>query len=536
MSSSNPTEKELENFRRQWREEVSARNKQQTTATASGQTSSSGVAPSRAGTQAVQPPASSQSNHHVHDELEPRTYHDLVEKEMGRKLDDPTHGTSSSKEPVSALDHYEKAVERETQGSLGDSVRLYRKAFKMDDRVHEQYKKKYFSSQWNPPSTHQSEGSEGSKQSSSKATGSSSQGLPPSVYEMILEFSQLSIPVEPPPTDLSPPLKCLLKEIPEELLEQIFLRTALVDLSALSRLAQVCKRFAYLVMTEERIWKRVAEGNEIGFAAMHYHFTCSVDGSPLVEDPNLIPEDDPINYSSLTVQPRLVRPLALTRAYPTYLSNVRSRPRIRYNGCYISTVNYTRPGLSNTNQLTWSSPVLIVTYYRYFRFFRDGTAISLLTTAEPQDVVHHLTKENLHAHHGNTLPSSVMKDALRGRWRLSGNPFVLPPAAMISDPDLESLDTLQQERADGEKIHNQDTEPTEEEGDVHIETLAPVPKYMYKIQFGLGNAGRTARNNKLAWKGYWSYNRLTDDWAEFQMKNYKPFYFSRVKSYGMGWE
>jgi F-box protein 9 len=34
-------------------------------------------------------------------------------------------------EPVSALEHYEKAVEREVAGKLGDSLSLYRKAFRV---------------------------------------------------------------------------------------------------------------------------------------------------------------------------------------------------------------------------------------------------------------------------------------------------------------------------------------------------------------------------------------------------------------------
>lgn len=33
--------------------------------------------------------------------------------------------------PESALEHYEKAVEKETQGSLGESLSLYRKAFRV---------------------------------------------------------------------------------------------------------------------------------------------------------------------------------------------------------------------------------------------------------------------------------------------------------------------------------------------------------------------------------------------------------------------
>jgi F-box protein 9 len=49
----------------------------------------------------------------------------------------------------------------------------------------------------------------------------------------------------------------------------------------------------------------------------------------------------------------------------------------------------------------------------------------------------------------------------------------------------------------------------------------------------IGSAGRGVRNNKLAWQGYWSYNLLTDDWGEYGLKNDRPFYWSRVKSYGM---
>ena len=190
----------------------------------------------------------------------------------------------------------------------------------------------------------------------------------------------------------------------------------------------------------------------------------------------------------------------------------RRRPRVRFNGCYISTVNYIRPGGSTASQVSWINQVHIVTYYRYLRFFRDGSCCSLLTTAEPADVVHYLSKEYMHSHdhwHG-VLPSSVMKHALRGRWRLSGD-----PQGMKEDTEEEQ----------------------EEEGIVHIETEGVDPdKYIYKMELALKTAGRAggAWNNKLNWKGFWSYNKLTDDWAEFQLRNDKAFFWSRVKSYGRG--
>jgi len=148
-----------------------------------------------------------------------------------------------------------------------------------------------------------------------------------------------------------------------------------------------------------------------------------------------------------------------------------------------------------------------VTYYRYLRFFRDGTVISLLTTTEPAEAVHHLTKELLQTHQNNAnphLPSAVMQSALRGRWRLS---------PVTEHPDLDLKDA---------------------EGDLCIETEGVGPKYMYRMDLSLRSAGKGVKNNKLVWGGFWSYNKLTDDWAEFSRRNEKPLFWSRIKSYGMG--
>lgn len=303
--------------------------------------------------------------------------------------------------------------------------------------------------------------------------------------------------------------------MPEEILAQILTEVAISDVASFARLSQVCKRLAYLVLTEESVWKRISLGSEFGFGAMLYDYIVDIEGFPLSANDNIaryldatldqdanpapvpMPEERERNFTLLTDS-------VLHTVYSSsYRSLFRSRPRLRFNGCYISTVNYTRPGATSTNTLTWGAPIHVVTYFRYLRFFRDGTAISLLTTTEPSDVVHHLTKANLHAHHGSFLPSSVMKDALRGRWRLSG-------PASTSNPD-------------------------EAEGEVFIETEGVVPKYTYKMHLALAHAGKGTRNNKLAWKGFWSHNKLTDDLGEFTLRNDKAFYWSRVRSYGDGW-
>lgn len=68
-------------------------------------------------------------------DLEAHTYHDLPDKEAEYRLDAADHGlvrgSSAETEPSSALEHYERAVEKENSGSLGDSLLHYRKAFRV---------------------------------------------------------------------------------------------------------------------------------------------------------------------------------------------------------------------------------------------------------------------------------------------------------------------------------------------------------------------------------------------------------------------
>ncbi len=335
-------------------------------------------------------------------------------------------------------------------------------------------------------------------------------GGPPgsTISHLIASFVSLSIPPAEPPIEGSPPPPCPISSIPSEVLVDILLQTAIVDVASFAHLSLVCKSFAYLVATEDHIWKRVCLGSEYGFGAMRYAWGCSISG-------NVLPTGlDTFSLGFLSLAPKHDPTLSpfffpLSPTYPTYAIMFRQRPRVRFNGCYISTVNYIRPGASTASQVSWNTPVHVVTYYRYLRFFRDGSCCSLLTTAEPPDVVHYLTKENmcLQEHGQGALPSAVMRYALRGRWRLSGN---------------------QQGLSEEEK---------EEEGTVHIETAGVDPdKYIYKMELALKSAGRArgTRNNKLNWKGFWSYNKLTDDWVEFALRNDKAFFWSRVRSYGMG--
>lgn len=375
----------------------------------------------------------------------------------------------------------------------------------MDHQVDRKYKNKHF-----PPSSFPSKTANPNPSNAAVTVPNTAHhsldGPPPTIKQLIASFVTLSIEPAPPFIEGTPAPPCPIAELPEEILVHILKDVAILDVASFVRLAQVCKRLAYLVSTEEQIWKRVCLGSEVGFGAMHYQWQREVLGGPLKEEvPDIEQQDDAI--------PKPLPNEAITEALlvsgysSSWQAMFRLRPRIRFNGCYISTVNYIRPGQASASQVNWHSPVHVVTYFRYLRFFRDGTVISLLTTDEPADVVHHLTKELQDLHRGGAasyLPSITMQNALRGRWRLS-NPD--------DDPDADLKDA---------------------EGDLFVETEGVNKKYMYRMKLSLRNAGKGAKNNKLVWQGFWNYNLLTDDTGEFTLRNDKAFFWSRVKSYGNG--
>ena len=383
----------------------------------------------------------------------------------------------------------------------------------LDSEVHETYKNKHFPASCVPVLKSKTQDTNPSNASPTvpNTAHHSLHGLSPSFSALVSDFSGLRIEAEAPPTELSPSPPCPIAALPEELLVEIFKHLAVQDVASFARIAQVCKRLAFLVTTEDGIWKRISIGSEFGFGAMHYTWACNIDGSPLYdgEEETLVllqsvskaGQDHELGQLDSPTPPRLTTAL-VPSAYPNFRALFRRRPRIRFNGCYISTINYARPGAASPTSVSWNSPIQIVTYYRYLRFLRDGTCISLLTTSAPVDVISYLHTENIHTNHG-ALPSAPMKDALLGRWRLSG-----PRSTNLQE--------------------------SESEGTLHVETEGAAPRYLYKMAFSLASAGKGVRNNKLAWQGYWSYNRLADDWAEFQLKNDGPYYWSRVKSYETG--
>lgn len=151
------------------------------------------------------------------------------------------------------------------------------------------------------------------------------------------------------------------------------------------------------------------------------------------------------------------------------------RPRIRYDGVYISTCHYIRPGTSDT---TWNQPIHFVTYYRYLRFFPDGTILKHVTTDEPLHVV-----KSLQVGYNK-------KQCFHGRFLLENDDHI---QIVMKDPTL--------------------------------------PKETFHLSLFIKTTHR-GRHNKLIWDRYSSTtDRPNRDDHEYDLKLLKPYFFSPVRSY-----
>jgi F-box protein 9 len=526
----------LEQFRRQWKEEVNARAKHgQIRQSKDYDTAQAGPSRSSEAPKPWVPPPQYQPAQNMPEDEKSHRFEEEERSGLANRLDrlalsnadDDEFSRTTLKEPESALEHYERAVKKESQGNLGESLSHYRKAYRLDARVDQSYKHKHFPPTSKPgnlnpsnapvtvPSTAHHSSKDPTESTSTNGLIESFAGLPILGAAAIIEGDR------PPP--------CPISHLPFEILFEILMSTAILDPASFARLAMVCKRLAYHVFVETQIWKRVALGPEFGLASQVYSFKTDLQGREAVNRALHICEGPTSIHDTAFVDP----------SNEDWREVFHSHPRIRFTGVYISTVNYTRAGGASATQATWGTPVHIVTYYRYLRFFRDGTVISLQSTNEPVEVVHHLTKENValvrggKEHHPLNFTSSapatnpppfqsgpptahhLMKPALRGRWRLC------PPLAAEPEPAADIV-----------------TAGIGTEDDLYIETEGAGPRYLYTMQLALRSSTKSkhgVKNNKLQWKGFWSYNQLTNDWAPFQMKNDRAFFFSRVRSYGLGY-
>ncbi|KAI8996389.1 hypothetical protein BD414DRAFT_477782 [Trametes punicea] len=153
-------------------------------------------------------------------------------------------------------------------------------------------------------------------------------------------------------------------------------------------------------------------------------------------------------------------------------------PRVRFDGVYIAVCHYIRNGMGENAWVNYSH---LITYYRYLRFLPDGQVLSLLANEElsPQQVIPLLK------------PTLRMKGFFIGTWYLDGT-------------------------------------------EVHVEDLLDpgTPDTRYSFQMILELRSRPlGRWNRLDFREYDSVHIGSGEATPLALKNERPFWFSKVRSY-----
>lgn len=179
------------------------------------------------------------------------------------------------------------------------------------------------------------------------------------------------------------------------------------------------------------------------------------------------------------------------------------RPRLRYNGAYISKTTYIRHG-ENSFQDQFYRPWHLVEYYRYLRFFPDGVVLMLTTPDDPNASLSKLR----HRHPKHTA-------VLVGRYRLHCCSVV----AMLKRMKLpEPMNHYQRYKCHRQ---NQIYDPGEQTFHIELEIKSHKKKPNYQLiwtHYAIHNVHRNCTETNVSE-------------FELQQNNFPPFWFSRVKSY-----
>ncbi|KAL7414818.1 hypothetical protein BDY24DRAFT_414023 [Mrakia frigida] len=450
---------ELEDFRARWKTEVGSR-----------RPPPSAPSPSSSSLQPSNPPQSSSNtllsptsnSSHLPNPLSPsKNQSNLPALSVQHEL------TSSS----SALEIYTLAAEMEASGQLGEAVKLYQRAFRLDDNIDRVYNAlKRRADLHHPPSSHTLSSVAPPSSSTSEAATFDFK----TQFQTGPDFDTVAEPSFDPTAELEESFnqlgqhfvaedetqEVLLNRLPNEVL-LVVLRTLgkAGDWATIVRFGLVCKK-AFLLSKEQTIWREI----------------CSLTFVPPFQ---IEPEQ---SFTSL----------ARTFHDNDYREMFVRQPRVRLDGIYISVCHYLRSGESENS---WIDTTHLITYHRLLRFFADGTCISLLSTEHPSVLVPLLT------------PTLRMKGLHHGFWSIT------PPSDSL-DPSKPSL-----YEASGPEIQVSSlVEPDS------VNETRPL-KYTFQMVLRLG--GPRGRWNKIELKEYKSLNLSNGEELDIRLFNQKSFFFSK---------
>ncbi|KAM5163136.1 F-box only protein 9 isoform 2-T2 [Mantella aurantiaca] len=339
-----------------------------------------------------------------------------------------------------------KAAEQEQNGALYEAIKFYRQAMQLVPDI--EFKINY---NWSPDG-------EG-KNFMEDANDDSKMADLLSYFQQQLTFQESALKLCQSEYDVT---QTHISELPMEVLMYVFrwVVSSELDLRSLEQLSLVCKGF-YICARDPEIWRLAC---------------LKVWGRNCVK---LLP-------------------------YITWRQMFLERPRVRFDGVYISKTTYIRQGEQSLDGFyrAWHQ----VEYYRYMRFFPDGHIIMLTTPEEPQTIVPRLRTKN-----------ARIDAVLVGHYRLS-------------------QDTDNQTKVFAVVTTKKEEKPTEYQKYRYFRR-APVQETDHSFHVGLQlcSSGRH-KFNKLVWIHHSCHitYKSTGETAvtSFDIdKMYTPLFFARVKSY-----
>ncbi|XP_063169657.1 F-box only protein 9 isoform X2 [Candoia aspera] len=242
---------------------------------------------------------------------------------------------SSGEANLEARELFLKAVEQEQNGALYEAIKFYRLAMQLVPDI--EFKITY---------TRSPEGDSIGKSYIEDNEDDSKMADLLSYFQQ-LTLQESSIKLCQPELDLN---QTHISVLPMELLMYIFrwVVSSDLDLRSLEQLSLVCRGF-YICARDPEIWRQAC--------LKVWGRTCN----------KMVP-------------------------YTSWREMFVKRPRVRFDGVYISKTTYIRQGEQSLDGFyrAWHQ----VDYYRYLRFFPDGQVMMLTTPEEPQSIVPRLRTKN----------------------------------------------------------------------------------------------------------------------------------------------
>lgn len=195
--------------------------------------------------------------------------------------------------------------------------------------------------------------------------------------------------------------------------------------------------------------------------------------------------------------------LACMKVWGTNVSPITSwremfmtRPRVNFNGCYISKITYQRYG-ENSFQDQFYRPLQLVEYFRLIRFLPSGKILMMTSSDELQVSVNKL--KNVH----NALQS---RDILKGEYHYQ---------------DATVLIVIKKQQSTALKFKRK--------------YIGPDDCLTFFLELEITDTPRK-KFSKLMWKHYAvsQFRNGEEESSEFDLRSsmkYPPFYFSQVKSF-----